>query len=128
MGIDVHGWVLVRYTGGRWESIIKIDPLFVRASPAFDWLIKAAHEGLPFMDVDVAPPPLSENEPVAAKEQEIGYNLTALDDQAWISWTEIRALDWSAATEEMHFLLALMQVLAQGYGPENLRLIFWFDG
>ena len=136
MGVDIAGWVEVNDPRrGGWNGVIHIDSLVDRAYPVFAALFGVRGGGIvePIAQGRGIPQDKS-NEVYFAHPWVMGVA------PSWISWSEITIVNWQHVAEEAELsseqplvtpgwalLFRLMEVLAQHYGDENVRLVVWFD-
>jgi hypothetical protein len=149
MGSDIEGWVETLYKRQPehglpyWVGVVKIDSLVERNYGMFGSLFGhrnvggfapiAAGRGLPDDASDVAQYQLLDH---GGRER------------TWISWEEIKAINWEEEGEEETLygqdlgrrvqrkdaltsgwatLFTLMEDLADAIGPGKVRLVVWFD-
>lgn len=137
MGVDILGWVEVNDPRrGGWNGMIRINYLVDRAYGVFAALFGRTSSGI--FD------PIAQGRGIPEdKSNEVYYDHPEAIGVApsWIGWNEIKAVDWKRVAEDAEWssedgplvtegwalLFRLMEVLAQQYGDENVRLVVWFD-
>lgn len=136
MGVDISGWVeAYDPRRGGWNGAIRVNRLVDRAYHVFAALFGVRSFGI-FNPVaqERGTPEDRSNEVFAEKPWVMGVA------PSWISWSEIKSVDWQQVAEAAELppepalvtvgwalLFRLMDVLAQHYGDENVRLVVWFD-
>ena len=135
MTMHTTGWVEVRDPyhfyptslepdpHAHWEPVIRLLPLISWYLVAFghtiDWpaVYSALHSGLP---TDVS---LLVEEAYSADQAEYGE---LAFPPVWGTWSTWQALDWKApAASDWEMFLRILGILAQRYGEDNVRVIFW---
>jgi hypothetical protein len=135
MTMHTTGWVEVRdpyhffpHSMGPnphpcWEAVLLLQPLvskhFIQFGGAVEWgaVNAALSEGLPADASDLAAESYASDE-------------TAYDGivspPGWATWATLRPLGWNAPPGSDWQLLAhILDLLAQRYGADNVRIILW---
>jgi len=145
MGCDIHGYIEVKKDKG-WVPFEELPS--VRSYDLFAMLANVRN----YNDI----PPISEPRGVPDDvSQEIWEKIEAdLDghSHSWLSWKDIKAYDfgkvitdkrrprklkgkivyprrklYELVPEEWHRLFRKMEILAEKYGEDGVRMVFWFD-
>jgi hypothetical protein len=157
VGADIYGWVETRTPGGpEWDSAIRIDDIVYRQYGMFASLFGVRNGDPENVTADgrfraIAPgrgAPPRPSEYYALESHGAG--------QTWALWSEFAAIDWEEEgkryiAERPHpidglpglgrrrerrgdyfnggwgALFRLMEVLAEQFGADNVRLSVWFD-
>lgn len=144
MGTDIHGWVEVNQGYSHWQQVIKLggsSNFIGRNYPVFAYLFGVRNEyGVePLFCGRGMPENPAYNTSHEYRSGGDGYHGTS-----YATWAEIvakvdfkmqRGILWrdqeigltEVFSDDWLTLFKLMEVLAQWSGPENVRLVVWFD-
>ena len=156
MGTDISGWVETRTPGSEWwDATIRIDHIVYRQYGMFASLF-GVRNGAPGDEQFRAIAPGRGVPPGASEDFSSDFGGFGVRE-TWVLWSELAAIDWEEEGEEYideeppHIvygepgpgrrrerrgdylnggwatLLKLMAVLAEQFGPDNVRLSVWFD-
>lgn len=101
MGTDIHGWIEIKTNWGEWAGLIKIDLLVERNRDLFGCLFGVTNHAnfKPIAAQRGFPSDLSEEvtQEILWWEEEDG---TAPENPTWITWEEIKGIDWEEESVE----------------------------
>jgi hypothetical protein len=157
MGADIYGWVETRSPGWpEWESAIRITDIVYRQYGMFASLFGVRNGDPEHVTADGRFRAIAPGRGVPADASAYYAQETHGAGQTWALWSELAAIDWEEEgtryiAEEPHSLdglpgwgrrrerrgdyfdggwvtlFRLMEVLAEQFGADNVRLSVWFD-